>query len=321
MPQRVRITDVAPRDGLQNESAVVPVEDKVALIEKLALAGVDEVEITSFVRPDWVPQLADAAEVAGRIAEFVEGVRMVAGELPRNIGSPDTPGGATLPIFSALVPNERGLERLLTFHERGLDLKVSLFAAASETFSRKNTNASISEVLSRFGPVMLRAHEARLPIRVYVSCAVACPFEGPTEPGFVRRVVNQVREVAVTNDVPPESIEIDLADTIGVARPDDITALLGEFSPQDIERLTLHLHDTHGGAADCVRTALALGVRSFDGAAGGLGGCPFASVGDTRAPGNLATQTLVRTVHDAGYTTGVDMTLLGEAGRFAEALV
>ncbi len=317
MPNRVRITDVAPRDGLQNEAANIPTHHKVELIERLAASGVDEVEITSFVRPERVPQLADAERVCEEIADFVEGVRMVAGELPRGIGCPDRPGGSALPVFSALVPNEKGLDRAIAFHERGLDLKVSLFMSASEAFSRKNTNASISEVLTRFGPVLERTREANMPVRVYVSCAVACPFDGPTPPERVRKAVNMLNETATANNVPPDSIELDLADTIGVARPDDITALLDEFSPREIQRMTLHLHDTNGSAADCVRTALALGIRSFDGAAGGLGGCPYATVEGQRAPGNLSTQTLVRAVHDAGYQTGVDLELLEEAGRFA----
>ena len=321
MADRVRITDVAPRDGLQNEPAPVPAQQKAALIEKLAIAGVDEVEITSFVRPDLIPQLADASEVAELVLEFVEGVRMVAGELPRGVGRASTPGGGALPVFSALVPNEKGLDRLLPFHERGLDIKVSMFASASEEFSRRNTGGSIAEVLTRFGPVLQRTHEAGLPMRVYVSCAVACPFEGAVEPIAVRRVVNHIHELCDHNRVPRDLVEIDLADTIGVARPDDITALLDEFSPHEIEAMTLHLHDTTGGAADCVRTALSLGVRSFDGAAGGLGGCPFASTAEKRAPGNLASQELVRVVHEAGFTTGVDSALLDEAGAFASSLV
>ncbi|MEM1422769.1 MAG: hydroxymethylglutaryl-CoA lyase [Planctomycetota bacterium] len=321
MPEAVRITDVAPRDGLQNEVTPVPAAQKAALIEKLALAGVDEVEATSFVRPDLIPQLADASEVCGLVAEFVEGVRMVAGELPRNVGKPSTRGGGSLPVFSALVPNEKGLDRLLPFHERGLDLKVSMFASASEEFSRRNTGGNIAEVLTRFGPVMQRAHEAGLPMRVYVSCAVACPFDGPTDPRSVRRVVNQIQELCRLSAVPEDSVEIDLADTIGVATPDDMTALLDEFSPSEIGALTLHLHDTNRAASDCVKTALALGVRSFDSAAGGLGGCPFASTRERRAPGNISTLELVRTVHDAGYTTGVDEALLLEASSFASSLV
>lgn len=320
MPQRVRITDVAPRDGLQNEKAPIATEHKVALIEKLALAGVDEVEITSFVRPDWVPQLADAEEVCVHVADFAEGVRMVAGELPRGVGRAGTPGGATLPIFSVLVPNERGFDRAAHFLERGLDLKINLFASASEAFSRKNTNASIAQVLARFEPVLARSREAHLSVRVYVSCAVACPFGGPTDPEQVRRTCNLLCEVALSAGYPYDELDLDLADTIGVATPDDITALLNQFSGAEIERMTLHLHDTNGAATDCVKTALAIGVRSFDGAAGGLGGCPFASTDDKRAPGNISTQALVKTVHDAGFETGVDTTLLDEAGRYAAGL-
>jgi hydroxymethylglutaryl-CoA lyase len=320
MPERVRITDVAPRDGLQNEPAPIASDRKVALIERLATTGVDEVEITSFVRRDVIPQLADAEDVAGVIADFAEGVRLVAGELPRNVGKAETPGGGALPVFSALVPNLTGFERALALRERGLDLKIALFASASEAFSKRNTGGAIADVLARFGPVLNRASDESIPVRVYVSCAVACPFDGPTPPERVRKVVNQLKEVAITSDYDPTDYELDLADTIGVAHPDDIAALLSEFSDQEIASMTLHLHDTNGAAADCVRTALAMGVRSFDGAVGGLGGCPFASTETKRAPGNIDTGALVRTVHDAGYETGVDLALLEDAATFARAL-
>lgn len=315
MAQRVRITDVSPRDGLQNEPGVIPTPHKVRLIEALAATGVDEVEVTSFVSPRWVPQLGDAGEVVAEVGDFVEGVASVAGVIPRDETRAQV---GMLPVFSVLVPNERGFEGVVAAHERGLNLKVALFTAASETFSQKNTNASIEETLERFAPVVERTLEMGLALRVYVSCAVACPFEGAIAPARVREVVD--RALALVPDEAREAVDVDLGDTIGVAHPDDVAALLGAFEGME-QGLTLHLHDTFGRAASCVRTALAMGVRSFDGSAGGLGGCPFASTPGTRAPGNISTQTLVRTVEEAGYETGVDMDLLEEAGEIARAMV
>lgn len=315
MGERVRITDVSPRDGLQNEAGVIPTLDKVRLIELLSAVGFDEIEITSFVSPKWVPQLADAGEVVGAIADFVEGVRSVTSVIPR-AETRDQVGD--LPLYSALVPNERGFERALAFHEARFPLKIALFTAASETFSRKNTNASIAESIERFAPIVPRAIDAGMPIRMYVSCAVACPFEGAIEPGAVRAVVDRL--LGLAPERARHALDIDLGDTIGVAHPDGVVALLDRCSDV-LDQITLHLHDTHGRAAACVSTALAMGVRSFDGAAAGLGGCPFASTPQRRAPGNIAMDTLVRTIHDAGYTTGVDLDILTDAAAFAREIV
>ena len=316
MGDRVRITDVSPRDGLQNEPGVIPARDKVRLIELLATVGFDEVEATSLVSPRWVPQLADAGEVLTAVADFAEGVRSVTSVIPRP-ETRDQAGG--LPVFSVLVPNERGLERALAVRERGLPLKIALFTAASETFSRKNTNASIEKSIERMRPIVPRAIEAGMAVRMYVSCAVACPYEGAIDPGAVGGVVDALLALAL-DGASRQSLEIDLADTIGAAHPDDVGALLGRFEDL-IPRLTLHLHDTHGRAAACVKTALRMGVRSFDGSAAGLGGCPFASTPGRRAPGNIASDTLVRTIHDAGYETGVDLDLLADASAFAREIV
>lgn len=304
MAQRVRITDVAPRDGLQNEAAIVAPTDKVVLVTRLALAGVDEVEVTSFVSPRWIPQLSDAEEVMG----------LVRGEAMQK--------SMRRPVYSALVPNEKGFERALAFHdpEGGFPLKIALFAAASETFSRKNTNGPIAEVIERFRPIVPRATAAGMSVRLYISCAVACPFEGPTPPERVRAVADALLGL-FDGDAALARAELDLGDTIGVATPAQIRALIGAFDPWMRERITLHLHDTHGMAASCVRAALDLGVLSFDGAAGGLGGCPYASTPQKRAPGNIATELLVATVHGAGFTTRVDPDALAEAGAFAQGLV
>lgn len=322
MPERVRITDVAPRDGLQNEPGVIPTMDKVRLIELLSATGVDEVELTSFVSPKWVPQLADAREVVAAIGEFAEGVRAVTGVIPR----PETREQVgTLPEYSVLVPNEKGFKGVLEAHERHFPLKVALFTSASETFSKKNTNATIEQTIERFRPIVPQVVENRLPLRLYVSCAIACPYEGKIEPWATAGVVQQFQQL-----LPPEiaddlDVDVDLADTIGVAHPEEVAGLLEEFKKwfgeRALRRVTLHLHDTFGRAASCVKTAMEMGVRSFDGSVAGLGGCPFASTPGTRAPGNISTETLVRTVLDAGYHCDVDLDLLADAARFAREIV
>lgn len=280
--QRVRITDVGPRDGLQNEPVVVPVGEKVAFVNLLARSGVAEVEVTSFVSPRWVPQLADAAEVFAAI-ERRPGV-----------------------VYSALVPNERGLDRALA---AGVD-KVAVFAAASETFSRRNTNASIGEMLAGYAPVVARAAAGGLAVRGYVSCVVACPYDGATDPAEVRDVAARLLEMGVE--------EIDLGDTLGVATPSDIDRLYeGLDGLLEPGRTTLHLHDTRGTALACAERALQIGVRSFDASCGGLGGCPYAP----GAAGNLATGDLVHMCKRMGYETGVDLeALLAAAQRIAPAL-
>ncbi|MCC6659489.1 MAG: hydroxymethylglutaryl-CoA lyase [Phycisphaerales bacterium] len=297
MPDRVRITDVSPRDGLQNESGVIPTSRKVHLVRMLAASGVDEIEVSSFVSARWVPQLGDAAGVfAGIAAE----------------------AGAGWPVLSALVPNEKGLDAALEVNSRwrrdpsgGLIGKVSVFTAASETFARKNINAGIAESIERFGPVVRRAHEAGLLVRGYVSCAIACPFEGPVGPARVADVALRLADIGVD--------EVDLGDTIGAGEPASVRRML-EAVGVPVERLTLHLHDTFGRAAGCVREALGFGVRSFDGAAGGLGGCPYAGTAEKPAPGNIATETLVGVVRESGLACGVDDEALARAGVFAASL-
>lgn len=322
MPERVRITDVSPRDGLQNEPGVIPTAEKVRLIEALCATGVDEIEVTSFVSPKWVPQLGDGAEVLAALR----------GSKPAGM------------CFSALVPNEKGLEALLAVNDRaGFRLvdKASVFTAASETFSRKNTNATIAETIERFQPVLQRACEAGLAVRLYVSCVVACPFEGPIEPGAVAGVSRRLlglagalaRRARAEGRATFPAVELDLGDTIGAATPGSLRPVVegvmaepawGEFAGVPAS-LVVHLHDTHGRASACVRAALAMGVRSFDGAAGGLGGCPYASARQPdgsvrRAPGNISTETLVRTAHEAGFVTGVDEAALARAGAIAREI-
>lgn len=294
MTDRVRITDVAPRDGLQNEPGVVSPADKARLAELLLSAGVDEVELTSFVKPGAIPQLADAEDVC----------RLMSGRC----------GGAG--VLSALVPNERGLGRFAAcLPPLG---KAAVFTAASETFCEKNIGCSIEESIERFEPVIAGCRGLGVPVRGYVSCVAACPYEGPVDAASVGEVCAALLAIGVD--------ELDLGDTIGAAMPETIgEAIVAAAEALDGRRettagdpaLTLHLHDTRGAAAECVRTALDMGVRSFDGSVAGLGGCPFASTSSVRAPGNIATDTLVRTIEDAGFTTGVERHRLAEATAFA----
>jgi len=315
VPESVRITDVSPRDGLQNEAGVIPTADKVRLVELLSETGVDEVEVTSFVSAKWVPQLGDARDVLKGCLNSREIQVAMASEG----GRPSWKSRS--PMLSALVPNLKGFEDLQRFAEEEGQWtveKVSVFTAASEEFNRRNINASIAESIERFRPVLERAHSHRLIVRGYISCVIACPFTGAVKPSKVIEVAHQLLEVGVD--------EIDLGDTIGAGTADSIRDLLAEYLREVPVRssqlpVTLHLHDTFGRAADCVRTALDLGVRSFDGSVAGLGGCPYASTPGKRAPGNIATETLVRTVHETGYVTGVDMDALARAGAFAREIV
>lgn len=280
LPKRVRITEVGPRDGLQNEKKAVSVEDKVKLINLLSAAGPAEIEVSSFVSAKWVPQLGDAAEVFAAI---------------------DRKPGI---VYSALVPNERGLDAALEAKVN----KIAVFTAASETFSRKNTNATIDETIERFKPVVARAKSANLPVRGYISCVVECPYEGRVEPKQARDVAGKLLAIGVD--------EIDLGETLGVAVPTDIEKLYeglsGLLLPSDT---TLHLHDTYGCALACAVKAMELGVTSFDASCGGLGGCPYAP----GAAGNVATDDLVYLCERLGVQTGVEAAKLHEAGIYIAA--
>lgn len=288
MPERVRITDVSPRDGLQNEPIAevggpIPTTRKADLVRASAASGVDEVEITSFVSAKWMPQLGDAPELCAHVAEEARAWRCAR---------------------SALVPNERGMDRLEAVNaEAGYALidKVSVFVAVSETFSQRNTNAGIAASIDRVRPVLARTRASGLKTRGYVSCVVECPFEGAIEAEAVARVSAALAEAGAE--------EIDLGDTIGAGTPETIARVLeavvraiGEPGGADHPRITVHLHDTFARAGACVRTALDAGVRSFDASFGGLGGCPYATTNGRRAPGNIAMRTLLDTVESAGFT-------------------
>ncbi len=264
---QVRIVEVGPRDGLQNEPLRVPTAIKICFIEALAAAGLPEVEATSFVNPAAVPQLADADDV-------LRGVQRIPGTR-----------------YSVLVPNERGLDRALA---AGADA-ISLFASATEAFSEANLRAPIDATFTRFAPVAERVRAEGLWLRGYVSVAFGCPFSGGVEPDQPVEVARRLFDLGCD--------EVAFADTIGSAVPGGVTALLELASLTiPVERLALHFHDTRGTALVNVEAGLAAGVRVFDGSAGGLGGCPFAP----GAPGNLATEALVEVLHLSGFSTGVD---------------
>lgn len=277
MADRVTLVDVSPRDGLQNEKAVVPSAAKVALVDRLSAAGVPVIEVTSFVSPKAIPQLADAEAVMAGIT--------------RRAGT----------RYTVLVPNERGLDRALPTRPDG----IVVFGAASETFSQKNINCSIAESIERFRPVLTRAKAAGLHVRGTVSCALGCPYEGEITPAAVADVSQRLLDLGVD--------ELSIADTIGVGHPDQVTRVFEQVLLRtDAARVNAHFHDTYGRALVNLEACLALSVRSIDASAGGLGGCPFAP----GATGNVASEAVLAMLSAAGYETGVDALALAEAGAF-----
>ena len=273
----VRVVDVAPRDGLQNEHATVPSSVKIELIERLAEAGIRAIEATAFVSPKWIPQMADNADVMAGL---------------KRSGSV---------VYSALVPNLKGFEAALA---AGVD-EVAVFASASETFSRKNINCSIAESFERFRPVFDAAASARIPVRGYVSCALGCPYEGHVAPEQVANVAQRLLESGCR--------EISLGDTVGVGTPKQVRSMLRAVSLEvPVSQLAGHFHDTYGQALANVYASLEEGVRVFDASVAGLGGCPYAP----GASGNLATEDLVYLLHGTGMETGIDLQKLAAAGAF-----
>ena len=234
----IRIVEVGPRDGLQNEKGIIPTDTKIAFVDALSEAGLDEIEVSSFVSPRWIPQLADADEVFRRIAR--------------------RPGVQ----YMALVPNEAGLARAVAARAD----KIAVFTAASETFNRTNINASIAESIERLRPVV---RQAAVPVRGYVSTAFHCPYEGPIGPEAVMPVVQSLLDLGC--------VELSIGDTIGKATPDEVSTLLEHLLPVvGVDRLAMHFHDTFGRAAANAERSAALGIRVFDASAGGIGGCPYA---------------------------------------------
>lgn len=280
LPARVRVVEVGGRDGLQNEAQVVPTEAKVDFLERLGAAGLQTIEVGSFVRPDRIPQLTDTAEVFKRLTKR-PGVRYV-----------------------ALVPNEKGLERALETGVRD----IAIFTAASDTFNRKNINMSVNESIAIQRPVVERAKREGLWVRGYVSTVFGCPYEGKVAPERVRDVCVTLQDMGVD--------EISLGDTIGVGTPRQVESVVGlllERIPVGI--LALHLHDTRGTALANVLAGLGAGISIFDSSAGGLGGCPYAP----GASGNLATEDLLYMLDGMGIETGVSIDKVVEASRTISA--
>ncbi|RLV08885.1 hydroxymethylglutaryl-CoA lyase [Streptomyces griseocarneus] len=271
LPTRVRIHEVGPRDGLQNEKTVVPVEVKAEFIRRLAAAGLDTVEATSFVHPEWVPQLADAEQ----LMPMLDGIT------------------ARLPV---LVPNARGLDRALALGVR----EIAVFGSATESFAKANLNRTVDESLAMFAPVVATAREAGLRVRGYLSMCFGDPWEGAVPVEQVVRVSRRLLDLGCD--------ELSLGDTIGVATPGHVTALLTGLGAAGIpvERLAVHFHDTYGQALANTLAALRYGVTTVDASAGGLGGCPYAK----SATGNLATEDLLWMLNGLGIDTGVDLGLL-----------
>jgi hydroxymethylglutaryl-CoA lyase len=277
MPQYVKIVEVGPRDGLQNEKAMVPTDVKIALINKLTDAGFVNIEAASFVSPKWVPQMADGAEVMARIER--------------------RPGT----LYSVLTPNMKGFEGAVAADAD----EVVIFGAASEAFSQKNINCSIAESIARFEPVAAAAKEAGMRLRGSISCALGCPYQGEVPVSAVVDVVRRMRALGCD--------EIDIADTIGVGTPlkvrDVMRAVSAEFA---MDRLSGHFHDTYGQALSNILASLEVGIAIFHASVAGLGGCPYAK----GATGNVATEDVLYMLHGMGLHTGIDLDAVVRAGDY-----
>lgn len=277
----VEIFEVGPRDGLQNETRQIPTDEKVALVDCLSRAGFRRIEVASFVSPKWVPQMADSADVLAGIAR--------------------APGVS----YAALTPNLRGFQGAVA---AGAD-EVAIFGSASEGFSRANINASIAESIERFVPVAEAAQAAGVPMRGYVSCVTDCPYDGPVAPSEVARVAEALLALGC--------YEISLGDTIGRATPEKISAMLKAVTQVvPAAQLAGHFHDTAGRALDNIEVSLGMGLRVFDAAVGGLGGCPYAP----GAAGNVATEAVARRLTDLGYHTGLDLSVIEHAAEMARQM-
>ncbi|KAL2534947.1 Hydroxymethylglutaryl-CoA lyase [Abeliophyllum distichum] len=277
IPESVKIVEVGPRDGLQNEKEIVPTAVKVELIKMLVSSGLPVVEATSFVSPKWVPQLADAKDVISSI-QGIEGSR-----------------------FPVLTPNLKGFEAAVSAGAK----EVAIFAAASESFSQSNINCSIKDSLARYGDVALAASNLSIPIRGYISCVVGCPVEGAVPPSQVVYVAQELLNMGCT--------EISLGDTIGVGTPGTVIPMLeAVLEVVPVEKLAVHFHDTYGQALSNILISLQMGIRTVDSSVSGLGGCPYAK----GASGNVATEDVVYMLNGLGVKTNVDLRKLMLAGEF-----
>jgi hydroxymethylglutaryl-CoA lyase len=276
-PDRVKIVEVGPRDGLQNEARPVPLAAKVELIDRLSEAGMPVIEAGSFVSPKWVPQMADTADVLAAIRRKP---------------------GVSYPV---LVPNMQGLEAALA---AGVD-EIAVFGAASEGFSRKNINCSVAESIARFAPVVERALSKGVKVRGYVSCVLGCPYDGAVAPSAVADVASKLAALGC--------YEISLGDTIGVGTPGAAQAMIAAVSERvPVEKLAVHFHDTYGQALANILAAMELGVAVIDSSVAGLGGCPYAK----GASGNVASEDVLYMLNGLGVETGVDLKRLKAAGDF-----
>jgi len=277
LPSRVTLVEVGPRDGLQNEAQPVPAAVKIELVHRLQAAGCREIEVTSFVSPKWVPQMADNAEVMAGVQRRA-GVR-----------------------YSVLTPNMKGLEAALPTRPD----EIVVFAAASEAFSQRNINCSIAESVERFRPVVAAAREAGLKVRAAVSCAVGCPYQGEVGPDAVEDVVRRLAEIGVQH--------CGIADTIGVGTPGKVRAAMERALKHfPLHEVSGHFHDTYGQALVNIHACLQMGLSTFDASIAGLGGCPYAK----GATGNVATEDVVFLLHGLGIDTGLDLDALAETGAW-----
>lgn len=277
LPAKVKIVEVGPRDGLQNEATLISANDKIALIEMLSTAGIGYIESGSFVSPKWVPQMATSTEVFEKT---------------------NRKKGVT---YAALTPNMRGFESAM---EANVD-EVAIFGAASESFSQKNINCSIEESIERFAPIMAAAQKANIKVRGYVSCTLGCPYEGDIPPEQVAKVAEQLYQMGC--------YEISLGDTVGVGTPASVTKMIQAVSARvPIDKLAVHFHDTYGQALTNIYAALQMGIKVVDSAIAGLGGCPYAK----GASGNVATEDVVYMLNGLGIKTEINFKSLLEAGWF-----
>ena len=282
IPERVTLVEVGPRDGLQNEAQLIPTAQKIELVNRLQAAGCREIEVTSFVSPKWVPQMADNAELMAGIARR-PGVR-----------------------FSALTPNLKGLEAALA---AGAD-EVVVFAAATEAFSRRNINCSIEESIARFAPVVQAAHAAGVKVRGAISCTLGCPYQGAVSPDEVERVVVLMKGISVDH--------CGIADTLGTGTPRAAQAVMERaLKHYPLAEVSGHFHDTYGQALANILACLQLGIASFDASVAGLGGCPYAK----GATGNVATEDVVFMLHGMGIETGIALDALVDAAAYISGVL
>lgn len=281
MTQSVEIFEMGPRDGLQNEKRAIPVAEKIALVDCLSRAGFRRIEVASFVSPKWVPQMAGSSEVLAGIKR--------------------APGVS----YAALTPNMRGYQDAVAAKAD----EIAVFAAASEGFSKANINATIAESIERFVPILEAAKEIELPVRGYVSCVTDCPYDGATPPEKVAEVAERLFDLGC--------YEVSLGDTIGQGRPETIGKMLSAVTKRvPVSHLAGHYHDTAGRALDNIEASLEMGLRVFDAAVGGLGGCPYAP----GAAGNVATEAVQERLVSLGYETGLDRDVLVAAAEMAQAM-